>query len=122
MHTSTVNRVRVEGVLVTERLASRPRPAPDPAGENAALHAITRQFASDHDAALSALVEWAVKLCAPDGSAGVSVLDEAADVFRWVAMAGAYAPYLGGTTPGGFSPCGTTTSRGKATRPPFWIT
>lgn len=45
-------------------------------------------------------------------SSGVSLFDEDAGLFRWVAVAGRFAPYLNTTMPMDRSPCGTTVSRG----------
>ena len=46
-------------------------------------------------------------------SAGISILetDRGKPIFRWHATAGDFEPYLGGTTPGDFSPCGVVLDR-----------
>ena len=58
-------------------------------------------MAADPGAVLQRLVELVLDLCRA-GSAGLSVLEPgAADgaVFRWRAVAGAFAAHLGGTMP-----------------------
>jgi len=58
--------------------------------------------------------ELAVKLC-DAGSAGISLLEvaETGTIFRWVALAGQFAPHIGGQTPRDFSPCGLCLDRGQ---------
>src|SRR5690606_28269410 len=100
----------LEDILVTDELSRRPAPAANLAEEVDALHAIAGELARNPRATLDALIEAAVTLCHA-GSAGVSLLEKSEQgppIFRWVAMAGEYAPYLGHTTPRDFSPCGTT--------------
>jgi hypothetical protein len=61
---------------------------------------------------LQKLVETALTLCRAH-SAGLSLL-EAADQkrnFHWRAVAGQWAPHLGGGTPRDFGPCGTVLDR-----------
>jgi signal transduction histidine kinase/ActR/RegA family two-component response regulator len=103
----------LESILVTDALSERaPRP-PDLQAEIDAFHALARQMASRPDDLLNALVRAAVRLCRA-GSAGVSLLERDAggkELFRWVALAGAYAGNEGGTTPRDFSPCGTCLDR-----------
>ena len=53
--------------------------------------------------------------CGAD-SAGISLEERDVDSerkFRWIAISGTFAPFLGGTTPRFFSPCGTTLDRGR---------
>ena len=104
--------VRLDEVLVTHELWTRPAPPPDRETELAAMRRVAHAALSGPDAALQAAVDSAVVLC-DAGSAGVSVLDERADAFSWVAMSGAYAALAGGSTPGRFSPCGTALDRGS---------
>jgi signal transduction histidine kinase len=76
------------------------------------LEAVTRLAAVFADApqlVLQELVEIAVSYCGAD-SAGISLEVETATGekrFRWVAIAGSFAQYVGATTPRFFSPCGT---------------
>jgi PAS domain S-box-containing protein len=57
---------------------------------------------------LDCLVQVALELC-DAGSAGISLLISTpeGEQFRWEALSGAYANYVGGRTPRDFSPCGT---------------
>lgn len=105
--------VRVEDVLITHELSSRPTPSPDLRLENATLHALAKAMATDPGSMMQTLVDSALKLCNA-GSAGISLLDERAGVFRWVATAGACAPWAGRTAPAEFSPCGVCLERGSA--------
>jgi hypothetical protein len=66
--------------------------------------------------ALQELVEIAVEECHADSS-GVSLEELQAENgprFRWVVVAGSFSKYLNGTTPRGYSPCGTCLDRGVA--------
>ena len=103
----------VDGVLITAELARRPSRPPDHAAESRALAALAREMAADPGAVLQRLVELVLDLCRA-GSAGLSVLEPGgADdpVFRWRAVAGAFAPHLGGTMPRDASPCGVVIDR-----------
>jgi hypothetical protein len=65
---------------------------------------------------LQELVSIAVELCHAD-SAGISLEEEmeTGEVrFRWIAVAGSFEPYLNGTTPRFYSPCGACLSAGRA--------
>ncbi|MDB5356032.1 MAG: sensor hybrid histidine kinase [Phycisphaerales bacterium] len=105
--------VRVEDVLITDELSSRPTLPPDLRLENATLHALAKAMATDPGSMMQTLVDCALKLCNA-GSAGISLLDEREGVFRWVATAGACAPWAGRTAPVEFSPCGVCLERGSA--------
>ncbi len=103
-------------VLITDQLATRPEPPRDFAAENAAFVELARQMASDPSRLLKCLAELATTLCHA-GSAGVSLLEPGTPghrLFRWVALSGEYAGYVGGTTPEAFSPCGETLTRKAA--------
>lgn len=103
----------VDDILITEALSQRAPRVPDLQGEIDAFHALAHQMAHQPDAMLQALMRTALRLCRA-GSAGVSLLEPSPDgneVFRWVSLAGAYEGHQGGTTPRGFSPCGTCLDR-----------
>ena len=105
--------VDLDDVIVTDSLSRRVGGVRDIAAENDALRRLMRDVPRVSDP-LQVLVATAVEVCAA-GSAGVSLLEPSADSapqFRWVAMAGEFARYVGGTTPGNFSPCGETLARG----------
>ena len=74
--------------------------------------ALARAMAAAPDTVLERVAEAALGLCGA-GSAGISLLDGdgGRQVFRWHAVAGAFAGYLGGTLPRSFSPCGTVVDR-----------
>ncbi|HTN83934.1 MAG TPA: GAF domain-containing protein [Sorangium sp.] len=105
----------LEDVLVTEKLARRPSRVPDHAAENRALLALATAMAGPLDDVLPRLVSLLLELCRAD-SAGVSVLEEedGRKVFRWRAIAGAFAHNLGGTMPRNPSLCGTVLDRDEA--------
>jgi GAF domain-containing protein len=101
--------VRVEVVLITQELADRPSRSRKSDAENEVLQALLRTMAQEPGRLLDDLAAAAVELCGA-GSAGVSLLEvtpEGKRIFRWVALAGALAKYIGGHTPRDWSPCGT---------------
>lgn len=105
---SGIGSLQPEDVLITHKLYRRPaRPAPLEA-ELKAYHELSTLMASDPIAAIQRFLELALELCPAAGSAGLSELieEDGERIFRWTAMAGAFAPYVGGTTPRNFSPCG----------------
>lgn len=103
----TMRAQTVADVLTTEQLAERPTRRPDHAGENRWLHRLAGSMSTEDPGQVQQrLLDAALELCGA-GSAGISLLDRDAGVFRWTHLAGAYAGFVGGTTPGGFSPCGT---------------
>jgi two-component sensor histidine kinase len=98
---------RNELLITHELYRRRARPAPLEA-EVQAYYELSALMASDPVAAIQRFLELALELCPAAASAGLSELTEqdGEPVFRWTAMAGAFAPYVGGTTPRDFSPCG----------------
>ncbi|MBD2014357.1 PAS domain-containing protein [Microcoleus sp. FACHB-53] len=97
-------------VLMTGVLASRPARQPDFAAESQALRTLAQHLMDEPQSMLKTLVRLALDLCRAD-TVGVSLLETTSNgesVFRWVAIAGALEPFEQGTTPGSFSPCGTT--------------
>lgn len=80
-----------------------------------AYRSVARVFADNAEVVLQSLVEAATTFCGAD-SAGISLEEQDGDGqrrFRWIAISGSFAPFLGGTTPRFFSPCGTTLDRGR---------
>lgn len=108
MYTNTDRPVAtVDEVLITHQLVSRPRRAPDFAAECRALADLAAVMAESPTNVFQKLADTALELCRA-GSANVSLRERSGpDVFRWVAVAGAYAQYRGNTLPRNFSPCGT---------------
>lgn len=101
----------LESVLITAEIARRPGRTPDYAGENRALLAIGAELAGGGDP-LGRLCSAALELCRGQ-TAGISLieLDGAESVFRWVALAGQWASYKGGSLPRNASPCGIVIDR-----------
>ena len=102
-------------ILAIARLRGRRRPSSGLVGgvDSRALLALARVASRDLPTILQRLAELVVELC-DAGSAGVSLLDDAAaegPIFRWAGVGGAWAPYLGGTMPRHASPCGTVVDR-----------
>jgi signal transduction histidine kinase len=102
----------LEQILITEELFRRvPRPV-NLGAENHALHKLAQQLAESSQALLQSLVSVAVDLCQA-GSAGISIPEVKAngeEIFRWVALAGAYANSTG-SVPRRFSLCNTCVER-----------
>ncbi len=106
--------VTLDDIVTTDSLCRRPERERNLRTENATLRRLMHEIPRA-GAPLDTLLSAALEVCEA-GSAGVSVLEPSPDGgrrFRWVSMAGALAPYVGGTTPGNFSPCGTTLARGS---------
>jgi PAS domain S-box-containing protein len=105
--------VTLEDILITPELPRRRSRAPDYVAENRALVALAREMATNPKNLPQKLVDLALELCRA-GTAGISLLksDSEGEYFSWVALAGMYAPRVGGRTPRNFSPCGTTLDRG----------
>lgn len=101
----------LKSVLITEEIARRPGRNPDYAAENRALLAIGAELAAGGDT-LAQLSTAALELCNAH-SAGVSLIEhEGVEcVFRWVALAGQWAGYKGGSLPRNASPCGIVIDR-----------
>ena len=104
----------VDDIIATNELVQRPSRPPDFRAENHLLHLVASHLGKPPQKLLDRLVGSAKTLCRA-GSAGLSLLQKnasGAEIFRWAAMAGAYRKFVGGTTPGDFSPCGTCLERG----------
>jgi len=98
---------RPGSVISTLELSQRSTRPPDHESENRALVALVEAMtAASSDRILETLVETARDLCRAH-SAGLSLLEEDQKHFRWPAIAGQWAPHLGGGTPRDFGPCGT---------------
>jgi PAS domain S-box-containing protein len=105
----------VDEVLITEELSRRPSRVPNYVTENRALTVLADAVAQNPQKILDKLAELALSLCQAD-SAGVSILEEDGDeaIFRWHAIAGAWARYIGRTLPHHDSPCGFVTDRNRS--------
>jgi signal transduction histidine kinase/CheY-like chemotaxis protein len=103
-------------LLITEALHKRPARPRDLAREIAAINDLARGMVRRPDALQRRFVELALDLCRA-GSAGISMLEEeehGESLFRWTALAGEFAPFIGGTSPRHFSPCGLCLDRDEA--------
>ena len=92
-----------------------PRIRPPAQNRVTAFHQLAKVFNDDPAVILQKLVDIAVEFCGADSS-GISLEErgESGELrFRWVAVAGTFSQFLGGTTPRFFSPCGTTLERNR---------
>lgn len=103
---------QVDEVIITGELDRRPSRAPDHQAESRALTFLAETMSTKPDMVLQRLVELTIELTHSD-SAGISLLEPGGELgtFRWVATAGAWAPYRDGTMPREQSPCGEVIAR-----------
>jgi GAF domain-containing protein len=99
-------------VVVTGLLKTRAARPPNLESENAFLHSLAQLLLTDAEHILARSIRAAVRLCGA-GSGGVSQLetDHGNEVFRWVALSGAFEGQEGRSTPRFFSPCGLAFDR-----------
>lgn len=104
----------LEEILKTEELATHSARPKDYQGESAALVALAQHMAASPGTILQKLTDTALALCGA-GSAGLSLEEtsEGKDIFRWRAVSGRLRPFLNGTMPRHFSPCGVTVDQRK---------
>ena len=104
--------ISLDSVLATDELFRRPSRAPDFEAENRALTGLAAHLSTSPQGILQKLVDTSLALCRAHSS-GISLLDEenGEKIFRWPAIAGAWAKHVGGTTPRYFSPCGIVIDR-----------
>src|SRR4051812_29319790 len=96
MDTTVTDGLTPENVLATAEMLARPRKAADLAAEVAAFHELSALIATDPTRAIQRFLEIALALCGA-GSSGLSVLaqnDKGEPIFRWDALAGAFAPFV----------------------------
>jgi signal transduction histidine kinase len=98
--------VELSDVLITSKLLSRRR-RPNPEAENVALYKLARVMAENPAQLVDSVLSAALELC-DAGTAGLSVFDSDAEVFRWTNLVGSLSKHVGGTTPREFSLCGVT--------------
>jgi hypothetical protein len=99
-------------LLADEGFRQRKTHERNPNRESVALRRLSRHFAEAPESVLQELVNTAVELCGAD-AAGISLEEPENGTFRWVVVAGSFAPYLGGRTPRNYSPCGTCLDAGR---------
>jgi GAF domain-containing protein len=96
-------------LLITDELATRPTRRARLLEENRAMTELIGAMAGDAESVLMTVTDTALHLCSA-GSTGISLLEDAPDggepIFRWAALSGAYAGFIGGHTPKHWSPCG----------------
>ena len=99
-------------MVSTAELSRRSSRLPDYAAENCALVALSKGLATAPDSILQKLADTALTLCRAH-SAGFSLLEDGDEKrgFHWRAIAGQWAPHVGGGTPRDFGPCGTVLDR-----------
>jgi hypothetical protein len=108
--------MELRDLLEDSAFPSRKRSGRTAEQRSEALHRLAHVFAEKPGDVPQRLVEIAVEFCGAD-SAGISLAETKATgehVFRWVAIAGSFAEYIGGMTPRFFSPCGTCLDSGRA--------
>ncbi len=106
--------IKLDDVVITERLRQRTRRPPDFEAENDALRALAQHLIDDPETLLQRLVDIAVELCRC-GSAGVNILETLPTgmrVFRWAAVSGTYGKYEGTTVLREASPSSVCLDRG----------
>ena len=113
--TDRSNACSLTDIDITSELARRPTRPPAYEAENRALVNLASVMDSDPHTILQKLADAALELCQAESS-GISILesDIVPPLFRWYATAGKFAPFLGGTTPRDFSPCGVVLDRNAA--------
>jgi signal transduction histidine kinase len=106
---------KLEDVLITGQLYSRPQKGRDPREEAESLQKLARIMAREPHKLVETLLEMALRLCRA-GTAGISLLELRADaepVFRWSHLAGALKGYVGKIKPKESSPSGICLSQGS---------
>ena len=104
--------VPLEEILCTEEISRRPPRAPDFETENRALAHLVDALAQSPRTILQSLADTLLEVFKAD-SAGMSLLTDDGQSFRWAAIAGAWSPHCGGGTPRDFGPCGDVLDCGR---------
>ncbi len=108
--------VRLDEILITDKLSLRPQRLPRAASENKALRTLATVMANSPAELVDTLLGFALELCNAD-TAGLSLLETTTTgeiIFRWTNLAGLLKENVGGFTPRNFSPCGVVLDRGSA--------
>ena len=104
------NSATFQDILITSTLSSRPLRFPNFEGESKALRTLSRVMAHSPKDLPDTLLRIALEWCKA-GTAGLSLIETTSSgeqVFRWTNLAGVLQNHVGGFTPRGFSPCGTS--------------
>jgi len=104
----------LDEIIVTHEGLGRSGRAPDYKAENRALRMLATEMQKPNGDVLAKLTEVALELCSAH-SAGISLLqnDGVTTAFHWHAVAGRWAPYVGGGMPRDGSPCGVVVDRNQ---------
>jgi PAS domain S-box-containing protein len=101
----------LESIVCTEELHRRPRRPPDFEKENRALVALVTALSDSAPTIFQTLAETILDVTQCDSS-GLSLLTpDGGKRFYWPAIAGMWAPHVGGGTPRNFGPCGDVLDR-----------
>ena len=100
-----------ESIVCTEELHRRPWRPPDFEKENRALVALVTALSDSASTIFQTLAETILDVTQCDSS-GLSLLTpDGGKRFYWPAIAGMWAPHVGGGTPRNFGPCGDVLDR-----------
>ncbi len=101
----------LESIVCTEELQRRPWRPPDFEKENRALVALVTALSDSASTIFQTLAETILDVTQCDSS-GLSLLTpDGGKRFYWPAIAGMWAPHVGGGTPRNFGPCGDVLDR-----------
>jgi PAS domain S-box-containing protein len=101
----------LESIVCTEELQRRPGRPPDFEKENRALVALVAALSHSASTIFQTLAETILDVTQCDSS-GLSLLTpDGGKRFYWPAIAGMWAPHVGGGTPRNFGPCGDVLDR-----------
>jgi PAS domain S-box-containing protein len=101
----------LESIVCTEELQRRPWRPPDFERENRALVKLVTALSDSASTIFQTLAETILEVTECDSS-GLSLLTpDGGKRFYWPAIAGMWAPYVGGGTPRNFGPCGDVLDR-----------
>ncbi len=101
----------LESIVCTEELYRRPWRPPDVEKENRALLALVTALSDSAATIFQTLAETILDVTQCDSS-GLSLLTpDGGKRFHWPAIAGMWAPHVGGGTPRNFGPCGDVLDR-----------
>ncbi len=95
----------LEAILCIQELTCRVSHPPDYQKESRALGSLLQTLADSPDDVLQQLAQKILEVLRAD-SAGLSVLTPEEERFSWLAIAGAWESYVGGSTPRDLGPCG----------------
>jgi PAS domain S-box-containing protein len=103
----------LDSIVRTEEMRKRPSRPPERERENSALAALVISLADSPSSILDTLAHKVLDVLSAD-SAGLSLVTKDGKRFYWAAVAGAWAPHVGGGTPRNFGPCGDVLDRNAA--------